>query len=129
MKKYNDLIIAKKNYLKKKNIIDNLKKKLNLKKNSSKIIEIAYDLQAGSYIKNVNKNRNEREKFTTKLASELNKYISPRSTLLYIGCGELVTLTLTLNKLNVSQKVFAFDISWSRIYKGLNFFKNNLKKK
>lgn len=63
------------------------------------------------------------------MASELNKYISPRSTLLYIGCGELVTLTLTLNKLNVSQKVFAFDISWSRIYKGLNFFKNNLKKK
>jgi len=63
------------------------------------------------------------------IASELNKFLLPSSTLLDIGSGELTNLTLIINKLKNIRKVFAFDISWSRIYKGLNFFKNNLKKK
>ena len=63
------------------------------------------------------------------MASELNKFLFPQSTLLDIGSGELTNLTLTLNKLKNIQKVFAFDISWSRIYKGIKFFKDNTKHK
>lgn len=127
--KYNNIIKAKKVYENKKNVIDYLKKQLNIKKNTSEIIEQAYDLQAGSYIASLIANRVKRERFSDELALELNKYLTPSSTLLDIGSGELTTLTLTLNKLKKLQKVFAFDISWSRIFKGLDFLKNNLRKK
>ena len=125
--KYIDLISAKQVYKNNLNVTDYLKKYLKVKNNNSEIIEIAYDLQAGSYIESTIKNWAYREKFTAELASELNKFLLPHSTLLDIGSGELTTLTLTLNKLKVLHKVFAFDISWSRIYKGLKFFKDNSK--
>ena len=48
--KYLDLQEVKNIYNKGKNITQYLRKKLNQKNNTSEIIEIAYDLQAGSYI-------------------------------------------------------------------------------
>ena len=96
---------------------------------TQEIIEIAYDLQAGSYIENTNKNRVNQEKIAAVIASELNKFLLPSSTLLDIGSGELTNLTLIINKLKNIRKVFAFDISWSRIFKGIKFFKDNTKNK
>ena len=127
--KYTDIVEAKKIYKKKQNVTEHLRKQYNVKNNSSEIIEIAYDLQAGSYIENTIKNRTNQEKTSALIASELNKFLLPRSTLLDIGSGELTNLTLILNNLNKIRKVFAFDISWSRIFKGVKFFKDNSKHK
>ena len=52
--KYLDIIEAKK-FIKGKNII--ISSKYNLSANDSQIIEIAYDLQAGSYIEYLKSNR------------------------------------------------------------------------
>lgn len=55
--KYIDLISAKQVYKNNLNVTDYLKKYLKVKNNNSEIIEIAYDLQAGSYIESAIKNR------------------------------------------------------------------------
>lgn len=127
--KYTDIVQAKKIYKKKKNVTEHLRNQHNVKNNTSEIIEIAYDLQAGSYIENTNKNRVNQEKIAAVMASELNKFLFPQSTLLDVGSGELTNLTLIINKLKNIRKVFAFDISWSRIFKGIKFFKDNTKNK
>ena len=73
--KYTDIVEAKKIYKKKQNVTEHLRKQYNVKNNSSEIIEIAYDLQAGSYIENTIKNRTNQEKTSALIASELNKFL------------------------------------------------------
>ena len=57
------------------------------------------------------------------------KFSGKYESILDIGTGEMTTLTSILNKIeHTPEKTFAFDISWSRIAKGINYIKQNLKK-
>jgi ubiquinone/menaquinone biosynthesis C-methylase UbiE len=126
--KHFDIIAAKKAYVEDRNIPELLRKQKNLDQNTPEIIELAYDLQAGSYIENVEKNPQQSALYTAELAEILNHHISPNCSLLDIGAGELTTISLVLAKLaQKPSNVFAFDLSWSRIYKGINFAQKNLK--
>ena len=128
--KYINLLEAKEIYKKGKNITQYLRNKFNEDDNSSEIIEIAYDLLAGSYIEHFNNHRFKQEKYSSELAHILNNYVQDGDTLLDVGSGELTTLTIVLNQIEKEfSNVLAFDISWSRLKKGLEFYSQNIKRK
>jgi len=121
---------ARKVYAENNNVTEFLKNELQKDYNTDEIIEIAYDLQAGNYIKNANLNRANKDLYACELADILKPYLAHQSSLLDVGTGELTTLSLILNRINnLLLNVFAFDISWSRLYKGLSFFEQNCNNK
>ena len=122
-----DILEAKKAYSEGRNITELLRAQKELSLNSSEIIELAYDLQAGTYIEHVTKNPIQASLYANELAEILNNLISSSETLLDIGTGELTTLSLVMCALkHKPSKAYAFDISWSRIYKGLAFAKKKM---
>lgn len=121
---------ARKVYAENNNVTEFLKNELQKDYNTDEIIEIAYDLQAGNYIKNTNQNRANKDLYACELADILKPHLEHQSSLLDVGTGELTTLSLILNQINnMLLNVFAFDISWSRLYKGLSFFEQNCNNK
>ena len=94
--------------------------------NTDEIIEIAYELQAGNYVKFAESNKENIENFAAEYAELLLPYVSEDSVLLDVGSGELTTLTFVLKKLPISPaQVIATDISWSRLKIGLDFAKRH----
>lgn len=92
--------------------------------NSDEIIEIAYELQAGSYVQFAEANKEKLEKFTREYADLLQPFVSDNSVLLDVGSGELTTLSLVLEKLPVTPAcVIGTDISWSRLRIGTDYAK------
>lgn len=123
-----DLHDAWKIYNKGNNVTEYLKKKFFKSHNTSEIIEIAYDLQAGTYIKFAKSNMKYLDLYTKKLSRILDDHFTNNNSLLDIGTGELTTLTFILNNMiKKPSKVFAFDLSWSRLIKGKKFFKKNIR--
>lgn len=126
--KYFDLLAAKIAYTEGNNITELLRSQKNSKANTPEIIETAYDLQAGSYIEYTINNPEKTNAYTTELAGILDLHLTDKFSLLDIGTGELTTLSEIILKLEKKPKsVFAFDISWSRIYKGISFAREKLK--
>ena len=122
-------IIELKNAFKKgNNVTQYLKEKLGVKYNTTEIIELAYDLQAGSYQEFVKKNKVAFNFFMAEVSSIMSNYVTSGFTLLDAGCGELTSLSAIVKILkNKPKKVFAYDLSWSRIYSGLKYMRNTLK--
>lgn len=120
---YLDIVEAKKIFEKGKNVTQFLRERFNVSENTSEIIELAYELQSGSYIKDALANRDEKELYAKEIGKIIRKYSSNSDCLLDIGTGELTTLTFMLNNIDIKfSDVFAFDISWSRLKKGKEFF-------
>ena len=120
---YLNILQAKEVYRKGENVTQYLRDKFNETENTSEIIETAYDLQAGSYITELEVNREQAELYTYELGNILNSYLRSEDSLLDVGSGELTTLTLMLNHIEAKlSSVLAFDISWSRLRKGIDFF-------
>ena len=62
------------------------------------------------------------ELYTRELSSILSNFISKETRFLDIGSGELTTLSYVLSYLKDIPKItYAFDISWSRLFKGIGF--------
>ena len=123
---YLDVVEAKQIYKQGKNVTQYLRNKFDKNENTGEIIEIAYDLQAGSYIKSLMANSQHVEAYATEVSDILKNHLVVDDTLLDVGTGEITTLNLVLNRITVPlTKVLAFDISWSRLYKGLEFHQKN----
>lgn len=126
--KFIDVLEAKSIYLKGENVTQYLRTKFGSEDNTSEIIEIAYDLQAGSYIDFVKSNRDKVERIATKLSEILTEHLENGDSLLDVGTGEVTTLTLVLNELNIElSDILALDISWSRLSVGMDFHRENRK--
>lgn len=126
--KFINLIEAKSAYQKGDNVKIYLREKFGSAINSSEIIEIVYDLQAGSYIDFANSNRNKAESHATELAEILQFHLEDGDSLLDVGTGEITILTLILNKLDINfSDILALDISWSRLSVGMKFYQENRK--
>jgi ubiquinone/menaquinone biosynthesis C-methylase UbiE len=85
--------------------------------NIPEIIEISYDLQAGSYtelMKNP-EHKKWREESCTELAKTIELYCSNYNSILEAGIGEGQHLSGILNNLKKPLYGYGFDISWSRI--------------
>ena len=96
------------------NMMQHLAKENDSLNNSSESIMISYDFQAGSYIKYVNENHEYIYNYTNALSKEINK-LGVFSSLLEVGVGEATTLSNLVPKIKMSQNIFGFDISWSRL--------------
>ena len=109
------------------NITEFLRKEFRSKSNTSEIIEIAYDLQAGSYIDYVVNFPEETNLYAEELHSLLAPHLSDGCSILDVGTGELTTLTNLVNRLDCRvAEIFAFDISWSRLHKGLSYWNQSV---
>lgn len=118
-----DIDSAKAVFSKGGNVTEYLRSKTDSRANSSDIIEIAYDLQAGSYIEGVKQNGKQITAYTGELSSILSSYVSSNMSLLDVGTGELTTLSFLMKHGALRPAdIYAFDISWSRLYRGLSFW-------
>lgn len=102
------------------NIMQYLKEIDGRSENSVENILISYDFQSGSYIKYVKENPNYINAYTTAIANIISD-LGSFSSLLEAGVGEATTLGNLKYKLKNKVNLFGFDISWSRIYYGLNY--------
>ena len=126
--KFIDVLEAKSIYQKGENVTQYLRTKFGSVDNTSEIIEIAYDLQAGSYIEDLQHNHDKVEMYTTEISGILNNHLESGDSLLDVGTGEITTLTFVLNKLDIElSDIVALDISWSRLSVGMNFHEENRK--
>jgi hypothetical protein len=124
--KYFDLLEAKKAYAEGKNVTELLRNQKNAAANTSEIIEAAYDLQAGAYIAAAQNNPN-LIRYCNEIAAILDRHVIQTGSLLDIGTGELTTLSHMIAALNVKPKsIYAFDISWSRVHKGIAYAEKNM---
>ena len=99
------------------NITQLIREESGADQNTSSSIDIAYDLQAGSYIevlKNPEKLRVKNES-TEVVAETIHKHCEP-GTILEAGIGEGTSLAPLIKKLNLpGLRAFGFDLSWSRV--------------
>lgn len=126
--KFIDVAEAKEVYRKGGNVTKFLRNKFKSETNTSEIIEIAYDLQTGSYIEEFKADPAEHEFYADDLSKILNDNLMCGDTLVDVGTGETTIFTLVLNRLDVKlAKILAFDISWSRLSVGMEFHRENRK--
>ncbi len=127
MAKYSQLELAVQAYKTGKNITAFLRDLTDSDFNSAEIIEIAYDLQAGSFIEYTENYRERVQKYSKECADIVSQYLNENDTLLDIGTGEITTLSLLVNELIASPSdIYAFDISLSRLIKGIDFAKREM---
>ncbi len=119
--KYCDLRPALAAYREGRNVMQTLREMLGETGNTPQIIEIAYDLQAGSYIDYVRANRDYWRAYTAELAVILRDHVTPGDRVLDAGTGEMTTLVGVANGCGDDVAHYAADISWSRIAKGRAF--------
>jgi uncharacterized protein YbaR (Trm112 family)/ubiquinone/menaquinone biosynthesis C-methylase UbiE len=105
------------------NIIKHLKNLSNSDMNSSEMIKISYDFQAGSYIKFALANPEWDNKFCGAFSKVLNQ-LGEYNSILEAGVGEATTLRNIVSRLiNVPSNIFGFDISFSRIKYAMKYLK------
>lgn len=124
---YGDLRYAKSAFEKGQNITTLLKERLGVEQNSPEIIEVAYDLQAGSYIDSVKNKRSSWDAYTAEIAGLLSRYCVTAESVLDVGTGEMTTLAgVARHCYNSSFEYYACDISLSRLIKGKSFIAEEL---
>ncbi|MBN1930575.1 MAG: methyltransferase domain-containing protein [Desulfobacterales bacterium] len=99
-----------------KNITKLLREEQGLQHNTDDIIEIAYDLQTGSYIDDMENAAMERYKkdYTSEIAKTILSLCKPTS-ILEAGVGEATTLSGVLENIEAEVSSYGFDLSWSRV--------------
>lgn len=84
---------------------------LRTERNTSPVIEFAYDLQAGSYLQGALRDPQRWESYTGEIASHMAR----ADSYLEVGVGEATTLIGVMNRLAPRGPVLGLDLSWSRI--------------
>jgi ubiquinone/menaquinone biosynthesis C-methylase UbiE/uncharacterized protein YbaR (Trm112 family) len=125
--KYCDLRPAIKAYAEGLNVTEVLRELLGEQVNTGQIIEIAYDLQAGSYIQDVHRSPERWRAYTSELSQILTDHVADGDRVLEVGTGEMTTLAGVANSLCDGVRAhYALDISWSRLRRGRDFVANSM---
>lgn len=114
-------------YQKGSNISQFLREQEKSKSNSTDIIQVVYDFQAGSYIKHNEKDDTFIKNWTKAIANEIEQLdLKPPYSLMEAGVGEATTLWRVVSHLkkNISH-AYGFDISWSRLRYGLHYLQKH----
>lgn len=98
------------------NIMEYLRNEDKVDYNTSKMIELSYDLQSGSYIASMSKPEiaNNKKEYTAELAKVILSLCKVDS-ILEAGIGEATTLSGVLKALGGNVSSYGFDLSWSRV--------------
>lgn len=113
-------------YRKGVNISQLLRDESNSKNNTREMIEIAYDLQSGSYTAGMENEENAKinRRYTKGVVDAILQLCQPES-ILEAGVGEATTLSDVAASFRTDVRSFGFDLSWSRVA----FAKRYLQKK
>jgi SAM-dependent methyltransferase len=96
--------------------------------NTPDIIEIAYDLQAGTYIEGVRADEAGWTSRVSEMADVLRPLAAEAQSILEAGTGEMTTLTGVANACyRDGATAYACDLSWSRLEKGRGFARERLR--
>jgi hypothetical protein len=87
----------------------------------SEIIEIAYDIQSGSYIKYALESPDILKRYACEIYGLAKPYLAETDVILDCGAGELTTLSLPSEHLPAKCQLLACDISLSRLKLGRRF--------
>lgn len=121
------LALARQAYRNGSNITQALREHLETTENTKEIIEIAYDLQAGSYTAFATENRDYVLNYTRQIANVLEKFCEQDCSILDVGCGEATNLTEMLNQCATAfSEVYGCDISWSRLRAARDYISKRL---
>ena len=110
-------------------MVEDFKNGINLTQkygNDPETIEIAYELQSGSYTEVAKRDAEIHEKFFSEVANHINSFsdLSQISTLLEVGVGEGTSLLGISEKLDFQGEFIGVDMSYSR----LSWCKDNFRK-
>lgn len=87
----------------------------------SEIIEIAYDIQSGSYTRGAIDNPERLKKYAHEIHEIGKQYLAEHDVILDCGAGELTTLSALSHHLPAQSQLLACDISLSRLRVGRRF--------
>jgi SAM-dependent methyltransferase len=105
-----------------KNVAATLREHLGTDRNTPETIEIAYDLQAGSYVKSAEEKPEFIQAYAEQLADLLDPHLKAGDTLLDVGTGEMTTLThLSMALKTPLSRIYASDISERRLEVGRQY--------
>lgn len=97
------------------NIIKHLKQLDNRVQNTTEDIMISYDFQAGSYLRNYQRNQEIYNEIGKRIAVKINQ-LGTRGSLLEAGIGDGVMLGVIVPQLDKRpERIYGFDLSWSRV--------------
>jgi uncharacterized protein YbaR (Trm112 family) len=120
--KYCDLRPAFAAFREGRNVTATLRELLGEPNNTPEIIDIAYDLQAGTYIEEFKKNPAQSRAYASQLSEMLMAYVEPGDRMLDVGTGEMTIFTDVANDCSgCVLDHYAMDISWSRMQVGRKF--------
>lgn len=99
------------------NITELLREKSMSRQNTDEIIEVAYDLQTGSYIASMDDPAfaEHKRKYSAEIARIILALCKP-GTLMEAGVGEATTLSGVLKHMGGTVSSLGFDLSWSRVF-------------
>jgi SAM-dependent methyltransferase len=105
-----------------RNVMGALRERAGAAANTPEMIERAYELQAGSYIRTHDDNRDAVDRVAAEYAELLAPYLPAGARVLDVGAGELTTLGAVASRLPaVERSWLACDLSWSRLHVGRAF--------
>jgi SAM-dependent methyltransferase len=105
-----------------RNITAALREHLGVDRNTPEIVEIAYDLQAGTYVSFAEEHPDYIRSYSGQLARMLDPHLKPGDVLLDAGAGELTTLSHMVAQLTTPlSTVYATDISEKRLEIGKKY--------
>lgn len=94
--------------------------------NDESIVELAYDIQAGSYVAALEDSlfRQHKEDYGRAIAREVLSLTTPLS-ILEAGVGEATTLLPVAKALPTSIALYGFDLAWSRVHVARDWLTKN----
>jgi SAM-dependent methyltransferase len=120
--------IGKRAFQEGSNVAQTLREHLGIDRNTPEIIEIAYDLQAGTYVEEVERRPDFVRDYSAQLAQHLEPHLRAGDVLLDAGSGELTTLSHLVSALRVPlATVYATDISEPRLKAGRAYAGKHMK--
>lgn len=101
------------------NLIDYLKEEVGVNYNRQDVIELSYDIMAGSYNRYLNEGSlaSEKDEYGQYIAEVINNLCKPEY-ILEAGIGEATTFAYVLKYLEAVPNSYGFDLSWSRLAYG-----------
>jgi ubiquinone/menaquinone biosynthesis C-methylase UbiE len=91
------------------------------------VIEVAYDIQSGSYTEIAQANPGRLQQYAQQLHELCKDYIVEHDSLLDCGAGELTTISALSQHLPIQTRLLACDISLSRLRVGRRFAEQHLR--
>lgn len=119
--RFSSILEARQAFAEGTNITAAIRQAEGLSANPPHAIEIAYELQSGSYSAAARANPERWRAYGQALAVHLGPHVNEGDSLLDAGTGEMTSFISAVQHLEVDVRAAAFDVSWSRIACGRAF--------